>query len=93
MPKTAEHKHTLEFFADQEPLRVRPYKEQVLALKHFFTQRGCTFVGSTIMYSFMQAVGMVNDHLVTCHRHAALLPMAFIVIPLSLTARLVYEGF
>jgi DNA-3-methyladenine glycosylase I len=33
---------------------------------------GCSFVGSTICYAFMQAVGMVNDHLVDCFRHAAL---------------------
>ena len=33
--------------------------------------RGFKFVGPTIIYAFMQAVGMVNDHLVTCHRHAA----------------------
>ena len=33
---------------------------------------GCNFVGSTICYAFMQAVGMVNDHLVDCYRHAAL---------------------
>jgi DNA-3-methyladenine glycosylase I len=32
--------------------------------------RGVKFVGPTIVYAFMQAVGMVNDHLVTCHRHA-----------------------
>lgn len=31
--------------------------------------RGFKFVGSTIVYAFMQAVGMVNDHLVTCFRH------------------------
>ena len=31
---------------------------------------GFTFVGSTICYAFMQAVGMVNDHLVTCPCHA-----------------------
>jgi len=31
-------------------------------------QRGFTFVGSTICYSFMQAVGLVNDHLATCFR-------------------------
>ena len=31
--------------------------------------RGFTFCGPTITYAFMQAVGMVNDHLVTCHRH------------------------
>ena len=33
--------------------------------------RGFKFVGPTIVYAFMQAVGMVNDHLVTCHRHDA----------------------
>ena len=31
--------------------------------------RGFSFVGSTICYAFMQAAGMVNDHLVTCFRH------------------------
>jgi DNA-3-methyladenine glycosylase I len=33
--------------------------------------RGFRFVGPTIVYAFMQACGMVNDHLVDCHRHAA----------------------
>jgi DNA-3-methyladenine glycosylase I len=33
--------------------------------------RGFKFCGPTIVYAFMQAVGMVNDHLTTCHRHAA----------------------
>ena len=33
--------------------------------------RGFKFVGPTIVYAFMQATGMVNDHLVSCHRHAA----------------------
>jgi len=33
-------------------------------------RRGFKFVGSTICYAFMQAVGMVNDHLVDCFRHA-----------------------
>jgi DNA-3-methyladenine glycosylase I len=32
-------------------------------------KRGFRFVGSTIIYAYMQAVGMVNDHLVTCFRH------------------------
>ena len=32
--------------------------------------RGFTFVGSTIIYAHMQATGMVNDHVVTCPRHA-----------------------
>ena len=35
-------------------------------------KRGFNFVGSTICYSFMQAVGMVNDHLVGCYRHSQL---------------------
>jgi len=34
-------------------------------------RRGFKFVGSTIIYAHMQAVGMVNDHLVTCFRHKA----------------------
>jgi DNA-3-methyladenine glycosylase I len=34
-------------------------------------ERGFRFVGSTICYAHMQATGMVNDHLVSCHRHAA----------------------
>jgi DNA-3-methyladenine glycosylase I len=34
--------------------------------------RGFKFCGPTIVYAFMQAVGMVNDHLVSCFRHAAL---------------------
>ncbi len=33
--------------------------------------RGFKFCGPTIIYAFMQAVGMVNDHLITCHRHEA----------------------
>jgi DNA-3-methyladenine glycosylase I len=38
------------------------------ALSKDLRRRGFTFVGSTIMYAFMQAVGMVNDHVVTCFR-------------------------
>lgn len=37
-------------------------------------RRGFSFVGSTIIYSYMQAVGLVNDHLVGCFRHAELAP-------------------
>ncbi len=39
------------------------------ALSKYLKKRGFKFVGPTIVYAFMQAVGMVNDHLVTCHRH------------------------
>ena len=35
-------------------------------------QRGFRFVGSTICYAFMQATGMVNDHLITCFRYRQL---------------------
>ena len=39
------------------------------ALSKDLKQRGFKFVGSTIMYAHMQAVGMVNDHLVSCFRY------------------------
>jgi DNA-3-methyladenine glycosylase I len=39
------------------------------ALSKDLQKRGFRFVGSTILYAFMQATGMVNDHLVTCYRH------------------------
>ena len=35
-------------------------------------KRGFTFVGSTICYAFMQAAGMVNDHVIDCYRHRQL---------------------
>ena len=41
------------------------------AMSRDLKKRGFRFVGSTICYAFMQAVGMVNDHLVTCHRYHA----------------------
>ena len=41
------------------------------AMSKELAKRGFKFCGPTIVYAFMQAVGMVNDHLVTCHRHAA----------------------
>jgi DNA-3-methyladenine glycosylase I len=39
------------------------------AMSAALAARGFRFTGSTICYAFMQAVGMVNDHLVTCFRH------------------------
>ena len=39
------------------------------ALSKDLRKRGFNFVGSTIMYAFMQAVGMVNDHVSTCYRY------------------------
>ena len=45
--------------------------EMSLTISKDLKARGFKFCGPTIVYAFMQAVGMVNDHLVTCHRHAA----------------------
>jgi DNA-3-methyladenine glycosylase I len=42
------------------------------AMRKDLKKRGFKFVGSTICYAFMQATGMVNDHLVECFRHAEL---------------------
>jgi len=42
------------------------------AMSQDLLKRGFKFVGSTICYANMQAVGMVNDHLVTCFRHRQL---------------------
>jgi len=43
------------------------------AMSKDLKKRGFKFVGSTICYAFMQAVGMVNDHTVDCFRHQELL--------------------
>ena len=42
-----------------------PFEERLTEIK----KQGFSFVGPTICYAFMQAVGMVNDHLVSCFRH------------------------
>ena len=44
---------------------------QAVAMSKALQKLGFKFVGPTICYAFMQASGMVNDHLVTCTRHAA----------------------
>jgi len=46
--------------------------EESDAFSRDLKRRGFKFVGSTIMYAYMQAVGMVNDHEVGCFRHAKL---------------------
>jgi DNA-3-methyladenine glycosylase I len=43
---------------------------EAAAMSEDLRRRGFAFVGPTICYAFMQATGMVNDHLVTCFRHA-----------------------
>ena len=67
-------------FVDGQPIinRRRSMKEVPArtplsdALSKDLIQRGFKFVGTTICYAKMQAVGMVNDHLVTCFRHKEL---------------------
>ncbi len=43
--------------------------DESLAMSRFLKKRGFKFVGETICYSLMQALGMVNDHVVTCPRY------------------------
>ena len=43
------------------------------AMSKDLMKRGFKFVGSTICYAFMQAAGMVNDHLTSCYRHKELI--------------------
>jgi DNA-3-methyladenine glycosylase I len=43
-----------------------------VAMSKELTARGFNFCGPTIVYAFMQATGMVNDHLISCYRHAEL---------------------
>lgn len=55
--------------------RVPAETKESRALAKDLLRRGFTFVGPTICYAFMQAVGMVNDHLVNCFRHAEITRM------------------
>jgi DNA-3-methyladenine glycosylase I len=67
-------------FVDGRPLQSRrrsmkevPDRTAVSdAISRDLKRRGFRFVGSTIVYAFMQAVGMVNDHLTSCFRRAQL---------------------
>ena len=51
---------------------VPPRTEQSDAMSKDLRKRGFNFVGSTICYAFMQATGMVNDHVTSCFRHKEL---------------------
>ncbi len=48
---------------------IRATSKESDAMSRDLKSRGFKFVGSTICYAFMQAAGMVNDHLVQCFRH------------------------
>ena len=55
---------------------------EAVAMSKDLRQRGWTFVGPTTVYAFMQAMGLVNDHLENCHvRAAALQQRADLVLP------------
>ena len=58
--------------ARQRMKDVPPRTAESDALSRALRTRGFTFVGSTICYAFMQAAGLVNDHVVDCFRHAEL---------------------
>lgn len=51
---------------------VPPMTPESDAMSKDLKRRGFRFVGSTICYAFMQAVGMVNDHVAACYRHKQL---------------------
>lgn len=65
-------------FVDGRPLRTRrrsmkdiPARTELSdTVSKDLKRRGFNFVGSTIVYAFMQASGLVNDHELGCHRHA-----------------------
>ena len=48
---------------------IQPFTKESDAMSADLYKRGFKFVGSTICYAYMQAAGMVNDHMVGCHRH------------------------
>jgi len=52
--------------------RIPAETKESVAMSKALVARGFRFVGPTIVYAFMQAVGMVNDHLVTCFRYPIL---------------------
>ncbi|HAK59571.1 MAG TPA: DNA-3-methyladenine glycosylase I [Nitrospiraceae bacterium] len=64
-------------FVDNRPIQnawkslkqIPPTTTRSDALSKDLKQKGFSFVGSTICYAFMQAVGMVNDHIVDCFRY------------------------
>ena len=78
--KLAERRSLASFiwgFVDGKPIVNRQHKmAQVpaqtstsIAISKGLKSNGFRFVGPTTMYAFMQAIGMVNDHLADCHRH------------------------
>jgi DNA-3-methyladenine glycosylase I len=71
-------------FVDGQPIvnrhrttkTIPPTSRESDAFSKDLKQRGFSFVGSTVIYAHMQAVGMVNDHVTSCFRYAAVAPAA-----------------
>ncbi|HPO49048.1 MAG TPA: DNA-3-methyladenine glycosylase I [Spirochaetota bacterium] len=61
------HKTVVNNWESMKEVPTRSYESDQMALT--LKENGFSFVGTTICYAFMQAVGMINDHLVTCFRH------------------------
>ncbi len=55
---------------------IPPMTELSDAMSKDLKRRGFNFVGSTICYAFMQAVGMVNDHIISCYRYPEIIKAA-----------------
>ncbi|HWY36946.1 MAG TPA: DNA-3-methyladenine glycosylase I [Bacteroidia bacterium] len=60
--KTIVNKHT-------DHKKIQPNSKESDEMSKALKKLGFTFVGTTICYAYMQAAGMVNDHLVHCHRY------------------------
>lgn len=66
-----DHKVVTNHWSCPEEVPVSTRESQIMAKA--LKKAGFSFVGEKICYAFMQAVGMVNDHLVSCFRHQALM--------------------
>jgi DNA-3-methyladenine glycosylase I len=53
--------------SDQPQIEIPPTTETSIRLAKDLKKRGFTFVGPTTVYAFMEAMGLVNDHLADCH--------------------------
>lgn len=58
-----------QIYARRAPAEVPSETAASRAMAKALKAKGFSFCGPTITYAFMQATGMVNDHLITCHRH------------------------
>jgi DNA-3-methyladenine glycosylase I len=69
-----QHKTIQNHWKDFQQIPVRTRESDLMSLD--LKKRGFKFVGSTICYAFMQASGMINDHLVECFRYEIILNLS-----------------